>query len=216
MSTDRRRGSRESFRHWLVEKLSGTDYAFRHIPDASIDAVAHQLGVEPEVLLEARLVVLERRLARGRGVGAGRARRGSGHYQLQCVFVEPLWQLWQELCELRGLRGSQLLRSLVHAYLLGNWEPEQVSTQWVWRGRAYGAGGSARYRYAHPFRERALSPRGARRALVRRAARLGTTVQGLLRGVIVATLEGQWARAGSIPIIDARTMYDDEARYFLG
>ncbi|GAF79998.1 unnamed protein product [marine sediment metagenome] len=197
----------------------GSHYATDRIPDEQIDRIAAEMGVEPDVLLEARLNVLQERMSAGRQPPMGRKRAGTKHYQFELLMPEAIHGAWKNEAGRRGLDGSALLRSMIHAYLLGSWEPSTVQKKWVWRGIGYEiAPGS--WRRAHgsryPFRERALITNAARRVLVRRGDRLGAKPTSVIRSLVLAAIEGEWAAPGTIEIVDASGMYDDEDRYFLG
>ena len=197
----------------------GTHYATDTLPDERLDEVAEEMGVQPDVLVEARLNALQERISGGRQPSLGQKRARSKHYQFELLMPEAIHGAWKNEAERRGLDGSALLRSMVHAYLLGSWEPPAVTKRWIWRGVGYDVK-PGKWKQVHgsryPFRERALITNAARRALTRRGSRMGARPSSVLRSLVLAAIEGTWAAPGTIAIVDAAGMYDDEDRYFLG
>jgi hypothetical protein len=195
----------------------GTHYATDTISDTDLDSTALDMGVQPSVLIEARLNALRQRIAAGRPPPMGRKRAGSAHYQFEILMPEGVFVAWKNEAERRGLDGSALLRSMIHAYLLGSWEPPSLSKKWVWRGVGYKVN-PAEWKKAHgsryPFRERALITNAAKRCLVRRGLIQGAQPSTILRALVLASIEGTWATPGSIEIVDAANMYDDDKRYY--
>lgn len=210
-----------TFRKWLIDRLLGTSYvaAFKNEPE-EVQRTAYRLGIRTDVLLEAREQACLIRDAEGLQRPMGRKRAGSAHYQYTINMPRYLNELWKAECDRRGIKGSALLRSMIHAYLRGSWEPEHLCEQWVYHGIIYpDARTEAAYREkrrCNAYRERTLIPNGAKRALGRRSWRLGFAPTSLVRALIVHVLEGKWGGPGTFPIVDSAAMFDDETRYFLG
>jgi hypothetical protein len=116
---------------------------------------------------------------------------------------------WNEECEFRGVDGSALLRSLIHAYLMSDREPEQVLGYWLYKGRTYRLPKGNRNKFA----EKALITNGSWRALLRRCQRRGCSASAMMRALVLEVLAGEHR---AVQLIDARTMFDDEDRYHLG
>lgn len=210
------------FREWLIERLTHMPVCYGSLgpeADADIEAQSLAMGVRPEVLREARRRIAELRIKAGRQDYRGDKRAGSNHYQADLDFPQQLWPLWQDEARRRGLKGSALLRSMIHAYLMGSWEPESRTRQWVVHGHGYAIADYSwekQHGRSYPYRERALVTTGARRALVRRANQLGITPTAVMRQLVCSVLEGKWGAPGTFPITDAVGMYEDETRYYLG
>lgn len=205
------------FRRWLIERLIATGFASREYSDRDCETVAVEMGIQPDVLVEARLDVLESRVKGKRHALTGPKRAGSMHYQYQLEFPEQLWPIWENEAARRGIKGSVLLRSLIHCYLCGSWEPEVVSKQWRWEGIGYSIPHQRRQRGTlYPWRERALVPLGAKRALTIRAERHRASARSVVRSLALATMSGIWARPGDLVIVDCTAMFDDENLYYLG
>lgn len=187
------------------------------VHDSEVDILSERMGIHPDVLLEARIMARSRRLAAGRAPPAGRKRAGSNHYQFELLFPPEVYEVWKHESENRGVLGSVLLRSLVHTYLMGSYEPDTISRHWEYRGIVYSLPHIQQWAKQHgrryPYRERTLIPNGARRALIHRSNRLGVEPSILVKSLILLMLNNRWAHPGTISMIDAANMYDDEKRY---
>lgn len=198
-----------SFRSWLFERLLGTRWATLPVEDAEIDALAQRLGVQPDVLLEARAEakILQSknglRIASARPDESGRFKR---YYQFHLFMPPPVYKAWLEECAYRELRGPVLLRALIQEYLMGDKEPEPLSF-WYWKGKHYKMG---KAELRSPYLERATITQGAKRALARRAKAIGTTSTAIARALIIEALSGEHR---VVKLIEHSMMFDDETRY---
>lgn len=211
----------QSFRSWLIDRVSKTAFASYVIPDEQLDDRARELGVQTDVFIEARLLNKERHLKAGIAPSAGNKKKAkSPHWQLELLMPPYVFQQWKAAAKSRGLDGSAILRSLVNAYLSSTFEPQAISKHWILHGVVYKVpsfGGWLReHGHRYPYRERALIPPGARRALIIRAERRGCPPTTLANNLVMLMLNGLWAHPGTLPIVDCRSMYDDENRYYLG
>jgi hypothetical protein len=198
------------FRRWLSNRLLGTEFASIPIADDKIDEVAKKIGVDPDLLVEVRMRARVLRATDGVQDPMGVMRKGTRHVQQILPMPEEIHKAWREECDFRGVDGSALMRSLIHAYLLGKEEPTQVLRQWVYRGKTYKLPDrNNRYK----FRERCMIPHGAKRALMRRAHRRGSTISALMRALVLEAMAGKHR---TLTLIESRSMYDDEDRYYLG
>jgi len=192
-----------SFREWLATRLAATTYATREIPDEKIDAVASSIGVQVDLLLEVRAEARIRQ--RKRGLPFRRA------LQAQLFMPDVIFRAWQEETEFRGVDGSVLLRSLIHAYLLDGREPENLLDHWLWNGQTYRVDyEGVRHRTAK--REQAKIPVGAWRALKLRATRLGVSRATIMRSLVLETLQGEHR---TVRLVQPGIMFDDETRYYM-
>src|SRR4029077_8947446 len=172
------------------------------LPDSKIDEAARQIGVDPEALLEARAEARIERHKRGQPTDRGTDRL----CRCQVFMPEVIFKAWKEECANRDLQGSALLRSIVHAYLVGRREPVPLKV-WKWEGKRYRMGPNGE---RAPFRERAFIPIGAKRALTRRAELARTIPTAILRALVMELLMGEHR---ALPIVEHGMMYDDEERY---
>jgi len=180
------------------------------IPDEKIDAVAARMGVQADVLIEARAQFKIRRARYGLQMPLGQKVAKTRHFQLQCEMPEEVYAAWQEECHSRGIEGSVLLRSVVHAYLLGTNEPVKVLKRWIWNGKTIRATAWEKRRRIARSRERAQITVGAKRALELRAQRHGSPRSALVRALVLDVIDRRWQ---GVQLVDAEMMYDDETRY---
>ncbi len=199
------------FREWMIQKLLATRHVHRRYEGDTLARWAKVLGVQEDVLVEAQV---EHRLRQGRAgmqPVLGTKVAGSAHCQYDIRVPGVILKKWQEESEFRGLRGSALLRSVIHAYLMGGWEPLQVIDHWRWEGKRLPLS-----RAVHS-RERTLITNGAHRALMIRSRRIhNKTRQAIVRALMLATLNDEFGRPGMLEIVDSASMYDDENRYHMG
>jgi hypothetical protein len=195
------------FREWLVERLSAMSHARLIIEDETkFVKVAELLGVQPDTLREAMVLYQMKRIEEGRTVPMGDKKAGSGHYQVRVWFPPELIPVWEAECELRHMAGNVLFRSVIHAYLLGDREPDRFGA-WVVNGKSYPVDRKNR------IDQKALVPPGVRMALARRANKLGITPMVVARALLMEVMEGK--HPGLRPI-DSAAMYDDPKRYHQG
>ena len=201
----------KSFREWLLERLRGTSWAHRAIPDHKLDALAESLGLSTDVLVEARILAKIERREQGLQIPRVHTSRDPSEfrrfYQYHVPFPVELWKLWKDECEMRELKGSVLLRSVIHDYL-SSARDVHPAQWWRFRGCTYKVpAGKAR----GPYFERATIPHGAKRALMRRAQLLGARPLMVVRALVLEVLSGAHR---NVRLIQSSMMYDDENRYF--
>ena len=205
------------FRRWLVGRVGATRWsdAGRSLPMAK--RTARQLGLHWSVLVDAYAKKAAQRRAAGLQETLGRKRAGTPHHQIEMTMPKEVFDSWHTRCELLGLESSAVLRSLLHAYLLGPQEPEPRS-RWLVHGKWVSVptklvrpGGKDGPPW--PYREKALITRGARMALRRRADRMNVSTWSIMRGLIVDFTSG---KIRDVAPVDARTMWDDPDRYWKG
>lgn len=204
---------RQSFRAWLVEKVLGTKYARMAILDEQIDKVAERVGVQPDVLLEARALARIRDAERG-VMGAPRftselQARHRRLYEYHLPMPKVIHDEWKEECAFRVVESSTLLRSLIHHYLSTSYEPAETVRGW----RRDGVRLLVPKAVEHENLERATVTQGAKRALHIRAQRRGATSIAVVRALVLETLAGGFR---GLPLVETKRMYDDEKRYYLG
>lgn len=205
-----------SFREWLVERvMTSAPARYAKLTDEQLKRIAKRMGVQVDVLIEARVRVVEQALQEKIQPPLGDKVRGSRHYQFKIAMPEAVFRAWRAHAEDRGVDPQALLRSLIHHYLLGSDEPTYLLRKWLWQGKmmeSHERTWERTHKAGFPFRERALLTNGVKRALERRAQRKGCAATAIVRGLVLDTLEGKHPR---IKIVDARTLYDDEDRYLL-
>jgi hypothetical protein len=136
---EKKPGSR--FRDWLVEKVSRT--GFMVYKDDSDEDIAGRIGVQPEVIQEARARydarMIEERLPEGQKLG--RRHIFKRHTNERELFLEPPQKIFEDWCARRDaqrLTTAVLLRSIVHLVLQSKTQPAwiRVSSRraWIYRG----------------------------------------------------------------------------------
>lgn len=195
-----------AFRKWLVSRVEET--ACVSLPldtDEELERHAQQLGVQPDVLAEARANV-RMRLAQH-----GVPPHGTNDYDhpmtMQLCFAKEPWEAWQRHIAAWGVTGATLLRSLIHLYLQGTYEPEPVLSCWIWEGRRVAVVRGGR------CREKTIISPGARAALNHRAALRGCSMMAILRGLVLDNMAGKFGQRGFLKLVDTRQMYGDKERY---
>lgn len=199
------------FRGWLVDRIRSTKWQAYGGSDALARDWGAKLGVAPELLREAyeleRAALNSSEFRKLTGQRTSQTRQDTPQVYLE--FPEGAWDAWHDQCDRLHFRSSELLRALVNAYLLSDWEPEAVhmGSRWIWEGKVCKVRKLAERK--HSRRERALVSRGAHDALAYRARHNRVSFQGLLRGIVLEFLLG---RVTPIPI-EAKRMFQDPARY---
>jgi hypothetical protein len=195
---------KREFRAWLVDRLADTNHANCLPTTPEFKRLAKQLGVTLATLEEAHRLRVSRAENAGFTPPLGQKKTGSGHYQAQVWFAPELYPIWTLRCEEFGAQPSAVVRSLIHAYLLGSREPK-LARGWYWDGVYYAEERKNAYWVA------ALISQGARYALQRRARSVGTTPHTIHRALCTEFMEGRWPK---LTIVDAKTMWHDPDRYF--
>lgn len=191
------------FREWLLLRLRNTAYAQQgYGKGESLEEVAVRIGVQPDLLREAQAEVMLERKAQGHMLLRRNAR------QIDLFMPPVVFEAWKAECESRGVEGSTLLRSSIHHYLLGTWEPQDLIPYWRFQGKRYRCG---RHKSAFP-RERAEITTGAWRALCRRGDQMGASAAMVIRGIVHDILGGGFR---TIALVPTGNLYDDEERYVL-
>ena len=201
-----------SFREWLFERLLGSRYASSAIDDSQIDRIAKKLGVDADLLLEVRAQA--RIDLHARGLPTPKLRHAKPEpgaavrrlYQYHVFLPAEVHAAWLDECKFREVKGSLLLRSIIHDYLSNSREPELMPFR-QWRGKRFII--SKKKRGLHE--EKAAIPNGAKRALTQRARAAGTGPTTIARSLILEVLHGQHRH---VRLVETGMMFDDESRYF--
>jgi hypothetical protein len=203
----------EAFRRRLIRLVATTSWPEEGKTADEVAGHAVRLGLQPDILIAARAVVEEGRSARGLKPFQGRKTNEKDHPQLEIDMPEEVFHVWHAWCEHQQATSNAIIRGIIHAYLLGQWEPAWVSSHWRYKGTTLSVprrGYEEAHKAAWPFRERVLLTRGAKGALKLRAGRTHTTPTAIVRGLMLEILEGRYRQV--IPR-DARAMFEDAERY---
>lgn len=129
-------------------------------------------------------------------------------YRFQMPMPPAPWDAWLEECERRDVAGADLLRSLIHGYLIGSDEPAHVTKGWYWRQELHlRTDEDETYRIV-----RSWIKCGARHALQMRARDRGATEQALVRALVLDLLDG---KTGVVQPVTEAEMFEDERRYLV-
>jgi hypothetical protein len=189
----------QPFRTWLIQRLIATRAAEINVPDARIEEYAKQMGVHPDVLFEARALLLIEDAKIGRFF-----RRH--YFQCEVWVPKPIWEVWLEECAFRGIASPVLLRSLLFDYLTHEREPGELLRGWRLGDRSF------RVREGDSVKAKTQCTPAAWRVLRKRSMRRGASGSALLRALMMEAIQGEHR---AIRLIEARMMHDDESRYYL-
>ena len=202
------------FRKWLVKQLRGTAWVRMVRTREDAEKLAPRLYLHPDALWEARQLHEKQSAEQGLQPALGRKKAGTAHPQIAVYFPKDRWEQWHTWCEEQHVDSSTALRAIIHAYLLGAWEPRWRTHRWVGRdGKPVAlriVAWEEEHKAAWPYREKALLTRGGMTALRRRAERINVKPATLVRGIILAAFAGHPAQ---VRPIDARAMWDDPDKY---
>lgn len=180
----------------------------RNLSDATLEALAVQIGTTEELLKEAK-----RRFGKRRRGNTGNKVNEKEHPQLEVDMPKEVHEQWLFWCERNCVEPNATIRGLLHQYLLSRWEPVWLNGSWRFRGKILKYDPVAwerKNKGAWPHRERPLVTKGARDALHHRAHRLGIPRSWIIRGLILEVLEG---RLKEVLPVAARTMYSSAESY---
>ena len=203
-----------SFRRRLTQLVSTTEWAHQADTPQRLEELARSLGISVDILAAAREMVVGGRKLRGLKPPLSKKVDERSWPQLEICMPERIFNDWHSWCESQHAKSSALLRGIIHAYLLGSWEPAWVASFWRYRGetlpiqlrehrKQHGA-------LAWPWRERVLVTPGAKGALNLRAKVTATSPTAITRGLVIEILEGRYKNV--LPR-DAMSMFDDPLRY---
>lgn len=195
------------FRDWVVEHLARTGHARVTLKDEDFDKFAETLGVQADVLAEARALLKMRLSSAGRAQPRGTRVKGSGVYRLKMRVPEEILRAWKAECVERTCDSTTLFRSVIHAYLQGSAEPKSLGAHWKYRGRHMEVSRSKAITLQASITPAALS------ALHRRALHHGSTPTAIGRGLVLEVLNGKYL---DVSLVEPRRMFDDESRYNTG
>lgn len=204
------------FRKWLVARLLDTRWPRLCLNEEAIQKLAGELWIDPAALREVRAQYEAQMKKAGRQPSKGPKKGGTSHPQLELLMPEIVWKAWNDWCDDRAMKSPTALRSLVHAYLLGDQEPTLLDRRWKYKGE-YLTVDKSSYREEgkrkpYPWREKALVTPGAMQALVRRTERLGVTRPTIMRGLVLDAIDGRFK---DVRAVSATAMFDDPDRYWV-
>lgn len=200
-----------AFRAWLIEHLSTSRWPIYR--DDTDEIIAKRIGVQVDVLQEARALVI----ARERKPDRKDARLGMPRSQPFArfhIFLEPPEEIyldWKAQCAHRDQIDACLLRSVVHHVLRLEVQPSWVTGRrrkaWFYQKKWLG---QANIR-EHEFRIKTNVTAPCHRALTERARATHTTASAIVRWGVCAFLEGKFRNFEIVTSLDS--LYNDANRY---
>lgn len=139
------------------------------------------------------------------------------HIYIYVPVPKELWPKWEIACHAHGISSHMLMRSIVHHYLQGSWEPPYFD-RWRVDGKAVKTMELVFHHYNYEKWPEAICmgiTRAAHQALSIRAKQRDMTFASLTRAIALAAMDGSWAQPGSIEIVNTRNMFYDVDRYHL-
>jgi hypothetical protein len=194
------------FREYVVELVKHGRWAT--IAGETEPDLARRLGVTLDVLEQANRERDEQlndggKTGRRLGHGGGRA----VDYAVLGVTMPPqVFARWIQFCQLVGVDPACVLRSLIHHFLLTGTRPKTTGGAWLLHSTYYSISAKGR-RGA-----KARVTRGVQDAVDRYADRWNVTATGIVRGLIVDTLEANALPKGC-RLVACAALWDDAAKY---
>lgn len=199
----------KNFRKQTIERLCATAYVSMDIADSRLDEIAERIGVQPDVLVEARV----RHRIGAKALGRSRF---TERERVALSMPEVVWNAWLLEVEDRGVERETLLRSVIHAYLLSSYEPPEVIWGWRFDGKLLHTNHrnwEIKNKKRWPWMQTAKMPPGAMRALELRGKARGSGATAIARALVLEIMAGRWR---DVRLVDQRVMSDDERQYYLG
>ena len=195
-----------SLREHIIELISHRGYGIK--TSDNVAEVAHSLGVLPEILLEAQARRKERVVDAGveRKIG-----KRNSSYQYYCIVVTFSAQAKEDFiryCEKRAITPPNMIRSIIHAYLQGTYEPEIAGKHFpTYKGPKGDSkpGGTLKSNITH----------GAKMALRSRATMHKVSNNNLVRALLQETMDGKIFRPGNLKIVGRSQMFSDASQYYV-
>lgn len=199
-----------AFRSWLIERLSTSRFSVYR--DDTAESIARRIGVQVDVLHEARALTLAQAVKpdhAGARVGIPRAVSHS-RFHVHLEPPEAVFRDWRSQCTQRAQTNACLLRSVVHHVLRLKVQPHWLSSRrraWYYQG-TWQAQDNIR---AHRFRFKTDLNAPCHRALIERALATGVSSSSIVRWGVVAFLEGKFRNFTIVSSLDS--LYNSEDRY---
>lgn len=206
----KRPGSR--FRTWLIGQLVNT--TFPTYSDDTDEETARRIGVQADVLREARRIFVAREAKAGNlNVKLGRTVSGRPGVWLFLEPPEEVYEDWMAQSKQREQSSSCMLRSVVHHVLRLGVQPDWLTARRAaaWRYREKWLGQS--YIREHRFRLSTKISENAWDALRARARATGVSAASVARWGVTAFLEGRFLHLKIVTSLEA--MYNAKDKYCL-
>lgn len=204
--SDKRRRVPLGLRQHLIETISYTGYATKN---RNIEKVSEALGVFPELIIEARALAQHRkRIAKeNRQNVIPKKHLQFQTYKMDLKFPEEFYNLWLNYCEQRKIKSGVFIISVLHAYLLGTFEPEcLLARHWYVNGVSFS---SSNWKHRHRLSMSMAMLVG----LQERAKKHGRTKLPLIRAILSSVIEGKFCQPGTFEILTRPRLFTDPNAY---
>jgi len=204
-----------SFRDWLVGKLADANWSTDMTE--TLAAAAQRLGVDPSVLVDAKLLRDQRSLKSSLRTGRpptlrsidGKSRQVIPDIPVRVHFPQVIYESWLAHCQVRQVPPFTMLRSLIHAHLLQEQPPTWIGRGWNWEGRILSCEGRATSE-GSDWQTTTRIGAGAAQSLALRVRDLHTNRESVVRGILLDYLAG---RVAEPPLITSSLQMFDVHRY---
>lgn len=204
----------DQIRDNLVLWLSRTQAASRELSPEQQLAFCKKVGITLELFREAQLLRVKNEYKYQQSTGrqgdyiSSKITSQTGNYfTIVAHCSREMKDHISHYCETRHINTSTLARSLVHHYLRGTWEPEQVTG--VWNVHDFNGDQSA----VKEANIHAAITQSAKIALNLRAKAMGVSGTKLIRALISETINGNFAQPGTIRFLSKGQMFSDIKKY---
>lgn len=190
----------------IIGLLRDTKFARVKMGEPQLLQISEQLGVLPDTLRAARKAY--RVLSDEMGLDVSEKNRGS---YLNVETSAELREIWIHHAKMRHVRHTTLLRSVVHAYLQSSYEPEMLTPP----DDLYFSRLNITVPSKRRIQIRATTTWAARNAFIGRSRAMQTTPASILLSLMKETIEGIFARPGTISHIKLSQMFTDVSKYYV-
>lgn len=195
-----------SLREHIIELISHSGYGVKTFGDRTAE-VAHEIGVLPETLLEAQARRKERIVDAGVERKIGRRNSSYHYYCITTTFSAQAKEDFLAFCTRRSITPANMIRSVIHAYLQGSYEPEIAGKHFSnYAGNVGGKpGGTLKSNITH----------GAKIALRSRATMHKVSNNNLVRALLQETMDGKICTPGALRVVGRSQMFSDASMYYV-
>lgn len=194
-----------SIKEHIIELLCHSGYG---VKTGNTLAVAKSIGVLPETLLEAQARRKERIVDAGVERKIGKRNASYKYYTIAVTFSSEALEEFNYYCSLRKVTTATMIRSMLHAYLKGTYEPTIAGKHFrSYSGRKFHSkpGGVIKVNITH----------AAKITLRQRATAHRVSNNNLVRALIQEVMDGKICRAGTFEIVGRSQMYSDTSQYWV-
>jgi hypothetical protein len=197
-----------TLREHLAEIISYTGYATRNL-DSVISAKT--LGVLPELVDEAKAMAAKRREVAKFNHESFKLKKKSAAYKSKTWLIDfpgGSWDAWLACCEQRKLKPTTFVLSVLHAYLMGSYEPVIETKHWIIKGEVY----PRSRKYFHQLKVNIT--KSMHEALVERVKAHGDFgATGVTRALLCDVMNGKFCRPGTFEVVKRARVFTDRGVY---